>query len=77
MPIVNGRERQTYYGALDLLSKRLLVQTHAKGNTTGTIEYLNFLQMQWPEQRLLVLWNGASYHLSKSDRPFLLKSMRV
>ena len=65
VPIVNERERQTYYGALDLLSKRLLVQAHEKGNTTGTLEYLQFLQTQWPEQRLLILWDGASYHRSK------------
>jgi hypothetical protein len=34
VPIVNERERQTYYGALDLLSKRLLVQAHEKWDTT-------------------------------------------
>jgi transposase len=71
VPIVNERERQTYYGALDLLSQRLLVQAHAKGNTTGTIEYLKFLQTQWPEQRLLILWDGASYHRSKELQAFL------
>jgi transposase len=71
VPIVNERERQTYYGALDLLSKRLLVQAHAKGNTTSTIEYLKFLQTQWPEQRLLILWDGASYHRSQELQVFL------
>lgn len=71
VPIVNERERQTYYGALDLLSKRLLVQAHKKGNTTGTIEYLQFLQAQWPEQRLLILWDGASYHRSQELQAFL------
>ncbi|MDB9526290.1 transposase [Oscillatoria sp. CS-180] len=71
VPIVNERERQTYYGALDLLSKRLLVQAHENGNTTGTIEYLKCLQTQWPEQRLLILWDGASYHRSKELQAFL------
>ncbi|MDB9527401.1 transposase [Oscillatoria sp. CS-180] len=69
--IGNERERQTYYGALDLLSQRLLVQPHEKGNTTGTIEYLKFLQRQWPEYRLLILWDGASYHRSKELKAFL------
>ena len=71
VPIVNERERQTYYGALDLLSKRLLVQAHEKGDTTGTIAYLKFLQTQWPEQRLLILWDGASYHRSNELQAFL------
>jgi len=71
VPIVNERDRQTYYGALDLLSKRLLVQGHEKGNSTETIAYLKFLQTQWPEQRLLILWDGASYHRSKELQAFL------
>ena len=48
IPIINERERQTYYGALDLLSKQLLIQAHAKGDTTETIAYLKFLKAQFP-----------------------------
>lgn len=71
IPIVNERERQTYYGALDLVSKRLLIEAHAKGDTTETIAYLKFLQAQCPGQRLLILWDGASYHRSHELRAFL------
>lgn len=55
----------------DLLSKRLLVQAHEKGDTTGTIAYLKFLPTQWPAQRLLILWDGASCHRSKELQTFL------
>ncbi len=71
VPVVNERNRQTYYGALDLLSKRLLLEAHASGNTTCTIAYLKFLQKQFSEERLLILWDGASYHRSKELRTFL------
>lgn len=71
VPIVNERERQTYDGALDLLSKRLLVQAREKGNTTATIAYLKFVQTQWLGQRLLILWDGASYHRAKELQAFL------
>jgi len=71
VPIVNERERQTYYGALDLLSKRLLIKAHDKGNTPETIAYLKFLQTQFPDERLLILWDGASYHRSHELRAFL------
>ncbi|ASC69932.1 hypothetical protein XM38_008620 [Halomicronema hongdechloris C2206] len=71
MPIVNERDRQTYYGSLDLLRKRLVIQAHAKGDTTETIAYLQCLQPQFPGQRLLILWDGASYHRSHDLRAFL------
>jgi transposase len=32
---------------------------------------LKFLQAQWPEQRLLILWDGASYHRSQELQAFL------
>lgn len=70
VPIVNERERQTYYGALDLLSGRLVVEPHQRGNTDETIAYLKFLQSQFREQRLLIFWDGASYHRSKALRQF-------
>ena len=71
VPIVNERDRQTYYGALDMISKRLVVEAHAKGDTTETIAYLKLLQTQFPNQRLLILWDGASYHRSHALRAFL------
>jgi transposase len=71
VPVVNERDRQTYYGAVDLLSKRLLVKAQASGNTSCTIAYPKFLQQQFPKQRLLVLWDGASYHRAQEIQAFL------
>ena len=71
VPIVNERERQTYYGALDLLSKRVFIEAHTAGNTANTLTYLKFLQRQFEGQRLLLLWDGASYHRAHEIREFL------
>lgn len=73
VPIVNERERQTYYGALDLLSGRVYVEPHSAGNTENTLAYLKGLQQQFAQQRLLVLWDGASYHRSHEVRELLAK----
>ena len=62
VPVVNERERQTYYGALDLLSQRVIIEAHTAGNKGNTVAYLKSLQTQFLQQRLLVLWDGASYH---------------
>lgn len=71
VPIVNERERQTYYGALDIVSHQVLLQAQDKGNTDCTIAYLQFLQEQAPGQRLLILWDGASYHRSNDLKAYL------
>jgi transposase len=71
VPIVNERERQTYYGALDLISQRVFFEAHSAGNTSNTLSYLQFLQAQFPQQRLLLLWDGASYHRAHEIRDFL------
>lgn len=71
VPVVNERERQTYYGALDLLSGRVHVEPHSAGNTDNTLSYLKFLRQQFAQQRLLILWDGASYHRSHRIREYL------
>lgn len=71
VPIVNERERQTYYGALDLVSQQLTLQAYPKGNSDYMVSYLNFLLTQWPKQRLIILWDGASYHRSAQIQEFL------
>ena len=71
VPIANERERQTYYGALDLLSKQVLCQAYDAGNKVNTVAYLRFLQSKLPEQRLLLIWDGASYHRATEVRDYL------
>ena len=73
VPIINEREKQTYYGALDLLSKRVLIEAQERGNSACTLAYLKFLQLQFPDQRLLILWDGASYHRSEEVKSALDK----
>lgn len=71
IPMVNERERQTYYGGINPLTQQMLVSPQERGNTECTIAYLTFLQKQFPNQRLLIFWDGASYHKSKELRAHL------
>jgi transposase len=71
VPVVNERNRQTYYGVLNLLTKQLLVQAQEQGNTDCTIAFLKHLQQQMPGKRLLIFWDGASYHRSQQLREYL------
>lgn len=71
VPVVNEREKQTYYGAVDYLEGKLLLKAYDGGNSENTINYLRYLLAQSPNQRLLIFWDGATYHRSKEVRGFL------
>ena len=71
VPIVNERQRQTYYGALNYCTRGFLVKAYDKGNSESTIEFLKYLQQQYLGQRLALFWDGASYHRSQEIRAYL------
>ena len=43
VPIVNEKERQTYFGAVNIATSQCLVQAYPKGNGEHTIHYLKYL----------------------------------
>jgi len=70
--VKSTQERQTYYGALDYLSKRFVVQQYSAGNQDNTIEFLKYLQSLAEEStRWIIIWDGASYHRSAKVQAFL------
>jgi transposase len=69
--VVNEREKQTYYGAVDYLNGKLILKAYSAGNSDNTIDYLRYLLDQSPDQRLLIFWDGASYHRSNLVKDFL------
>lgn len=71
VPIVNEKKRQTYYGALDIESKEVLVRPLAKGNSKCTIEFIKYLLKCSDGQRIVLIWDGASYHKSYELQDFL------
>lgn len=71
VPIINQRQRQTYFGALNYRSKEFLVQPYDKGNSENMIAFLQYLQQQYPQQRIVVIWDGASYHRSREIQTYL------
>jgi len=69
--VINERDRQTYYGAVDYIEGKLLLKAYNAGNSDNTIDYLRYLLDQSPNQRLLLFWDGASYHRSHIVQGFL------
>jgi transposase len=62
IPIDNIRERQTYYGALNLLTGQTVVWEAATGNMEYTVGFLTYLRQVYQGRRLLICWDRAPYH---------------
>jgi transposase len=67
---MNAR-KQTYYGAVDYVEGKLLLKDYNAGNSENTVDYLRYLLSKSPHQRLLIFWDGASYHRSQEVQRFL------
>jgi hypothetical protein len=51
VPVVNERDQQTYYGAVDYLLGELVLKAYDAGNSKNTIDYLEYLLADSPDQR--------------------------
>lgn len=71
VPITNERQKQTYYGALNLSTQTFWVKAYDKGNSEATIDFLQTLQAQFPHSRIVLIWDGASYHRSQAIKDYL------
>ena len=60
--ITNERERQTYYGAVNLLTHDFHLKAFSAGTGENTVTYLRWLQDLYPGKTIILLWDGASYH---------------
>ena len=62
VPILNQKERQTYYGAVNFQSQQFHLKSFPSGNGEHTVAYVNWLRELYPDARLWLIWDGASYH---------------
>lgn len=60
--VPNQRDRQTYYGALNLQSQDFIVNPYPAGNGENTVKFLELLKGKNPGKKLLLIWDGATYH---------------
>jgi transposase len=71
VPMTNERERQTYYGALNLLTQEFHLSEAPVGNGVHTVTYIQWCQTLYPDKPLVFLWDGASYHRGEEMQKFL------
>jgi transposase len=69
--IANQRERQTYYGALNLHTQEFIVREEQTANGINTVMFIKELIAKHESQKILLIWDGASYHRGQEMQRFL------
>ncbi|WP_407682318.1 IS630 family transposase [Pseudocalidococcus azoricus] len=68
VPIKNIKDRQTYYGAINYVTGRLIVKPYSSGNSQNTIQFIKAIKAINPNQKIMVIWDGESYHNRDDSR---------
>jgi transposase len=69
--IDNVRDRQTYYGALEVSTGQFHLRPYPQANSHATVLFPRYLQRCYPDQQLLLFWDRASYHRQGEMATFL------
>lgn len=72
--IVNKKEKQTYYGAINLLTKDFHLKAFDSGNGKNTVEFIKYLQSIYEGKKLIIIWDNSSYHCFGDTQTFLSES---
>jgi len=71
IPIKNIKQRQTYYGVMNLYNQVFLVTPYARGNGESTVSFIKHLQALHPDKKLIIIWDRARYHCGKEVQAYL------
>ena len=69
--LTHERERQTYYGAVNLLTHEFHLKEFPAGKGDCTVAYVRWLRDLYPAKQIILLWDGASYHRDAQVRALL------
>lgn len=56
-----------------IIKQKNLSCPYEAGNGENIVDFMKYLQSQNPEQRIAMIWDGASYHKSQEVKDFLSK----
>jgi putative transposase len=69
--VKNDHDRQTYFGALQMLTAELVLAAYPTANGDTTVAFLHRLRNKHPGKQLLILWDNVSYHYQGDMKEFL------
>ena len=71
IPIKNIKQRQPYYGVMNLYNQEFLVTPYERGNGENTVSFIQYLQALHPDRKLILIWDKARYHCGKEIQAYL------
>jgi transposase len=71
IPLLNERERQTSYGAVNLMTGSAFVMPAEAGNSETSVNCLKTLRCNFQGRRFLGIWDRASYHRGDLVKAYL------
>ena len=59
VPVLNERQRQTYFGALNYYTQEFLIKPFKKGDSKSAIAFVEYLLTQYPKSRItmILVWS--------------------
>ena len=72
VPIVNQKERQTYFGAVDYFTGEFFLKPYPQGDGINTVSFVKQLvKYKGDSTKIMLIWDGASYHQGKEMQSYL------
>jgi DDE superfamily endonuclease len=71
VPIKNEKDRQTYFGALNYQTKEFIIEAYPSANGESTVKFVQNLQRRYQDKKIVLIWDGASYHRFGEFREYL------
>ncbi len=69
--IKSEKDRQTYFGALNYQSKEFTIEAYPARNGESTVKFVKNLQRKYQRKKIVLIWDGASYHKFGEFREYL------
>lgn len=71
VPMTNERKKQTFYGAVNYHTKEFEVMDYDTANSENTIKFIEHLRVKSCYNKIIIIWDGASYHQFKGIPDYL------
>lgn len=77
IPVAAGRDRTSFYGALNIKTGKEHIMLTDKQNSEISIKYLKKLRKIYPKEKILIIWDNAPWHKSKKIKKYLSKAKNL
>ncbi|MEI6181093.1 MAG: transposase [Chloroflexales bacterium] len=73
IPIGNPKERQAFYGGIDARTGEMHLAPYPKAESAATTDFLTDLLFRYPDAKLTICWDNASWHCGEEVTQFLTR----